>query len=389
MTAATRLDTTELPSRGRALTNPRESGRTVLLLASNGRLGYRVLRCVAAVESVRRVVVLGTRGESSWPTRGLRASRFCDEFVPLDGQYADEAPLAQVNAVAARYPDALIAPADMAATRFLAVSAGRLDAPCVPSPSLFALDLLARKDAFAAFCQAAEIPHPPTALAADLAEARRLVTARPPDRLAVIKPLLGQGGVGVKFVSPVEAGWRVDYAPILVQDYVPGSDLCASAFCENGRIIAFQAYRHVTRSVLGKTLHTSLDFFDAPQLRALVAKAAGRTRLSGMVNFDARLSDAGELMLIECNPRPWFTMQLAMLAGRNFARLWFDETLRRRGLPPVSASVALFPGALLSGPGRRPGAHMRHMARDLPYFLSVDGWSRLLAGFRPHQACLD
>jgi hypothetical protein len=378
------------PASGGAPGDIRRNGRTVLLLASNGRLGYRVLRCVAAVETVGRVIVLGSRGESSWTTSGLKASRYCAEFVVIERPYRDPKALAQVNAVVGRFHEPIIAPADLVTTRFVAEFASTLAAPCVPTPSLLALDLLARKDDFAAFCDAAGLPHPPTAVAADLQEARRLVAQRPPGRRLVLKPVLGQGGRGQRVITTGRADWRgIDYRPIIVQDYVAGSDVSASAFCDEGELVAFQAYRHVTRPVLGRPLHTGLEFFDLPALRDLAARAAARIGLNGMVNFDARLSEDGQLTLIECNPRPWFTMQFAMLAGRNFARLWFDEALRRRGLPPVTASVATFPGGLLCGAGRRPGAHLRHMWQDLRYFLAVDARGRLAAGFRLRKACLD
>ena len=383
MGAASEITCPVSPSRAAA----RGHGRTVLLLAANGRLGYQVLRCVQAVESVARVVVLGSIGESSWPTRGLRASRFCAEFIEAEQHFTSPGLVGQVDRVAERLGDAIIVPADLAATRFLAEHSRRLAAPCAPTPSLAALDLLARKDAFAAFCKAARLPHPPTIVAADDAEARRVLAQRAPGALAVLKPLGGQGGAGVRIVDAGDPHWRVRYRPILVQDYVPGRDLSASAFCEGGRVVAFQAYRHVTRLVGSKPVHTGIDFFGAPQFAALVERVAALAELNGIVNFDARLGADGRLALLECNPRPWFTMAMAMLAGNNFATLWFDADLRRRGMPSVERSLIMFPGALLGG--QTAGAHLRHMLADAWYYLSADAPSRAAVRLRRRNPSLD
>jgi hypothetical protein len=353
-----------------------------LLLVANGRLGYRVLRCLAALDDVGAVIVLGSRGESSWPTEGLSRSRFCSEFVRAEWGYDDPRTANQVNRIADRYSDLRVMAADLATNLFLSRFGKAISAETFGAPNASALGGLARKDAFSRFCAEAKLPHPRTTVAADLAELERILAARA-HQLFVLKPVDGQGGTGVRFASSSH-GWRdIDYRPIVVQDYVPGSDLCASAFCRAGRIEAFQAYRHICKQVLGWPVHIGMEFFDSPRLRDLVAAVAARTSLDGIVNFDARQTPAGEVLLIECNPRPWFTMQLAMLAGANLLRSCFDEQGLAGPAEPVKTTLPLFPGGLLNLGGGFPWTHVRHMAADSWYYLSADWVSRIL---RPARA---
>ena len=107
-----------------------------------------------------------------------------------------------------------------------------------------------------------------------------------------------------------------------------------------------------------------------------------------MVNFDARGVD-DDLVLIECNPRPWFTMQLAMLAGTNFAAFWLDEIQRRRGAAAIERSLPLFPGGLIPSHRGLPWAHAAHMLRDAGYYLSADISSRIAALLRGSGSALD
>lgn len=352
------------------------AGATVLLLVSNGRLGYRVLRCLAALEKqVSAVLVLGSRNESSWSTRGLASSRYCTAWIEAKWGYRDWRTAEQINLIAADYPRLLVFAADMLTTEFLARFGEAIDCEVCPSPGARALARLARKDDFAKFCRDAAIPHPATVVARDLEAAKRLVAARPADQRLVLKPLNGQGSTGVRIIRASRPDWNaIDYAPILIQDFVPGSDLCAAAFCRDGRVMLFQAYRHVHRRVLGKGINVGIEFFEDAALHDLVGRAAKHAGLNGLVCFDARRTDTGDLVLIECNPRPWFTMHLAMLAGINFVSCAVDAA---RPPPfPVSTFIGVVPGGIVA-PGGPPWIHARHIARDASYFLSEDLTARI------------
>lgn len=346
-------------------------GATILLLVSNGRLGYRVLRCLAALPGqVSRIVVLGSRNESSWPTRGLAGSRYCTAWIEAEWGYRDPRTAEQINRIAADHLNLRVFAADMLTTEFLARFGDAIECAVCPSPSADALARVACKDDFARFCHDGALPHPQTGVASDLDEAKRLVAARPADQRLVLKPLNGQGSTGVRVVEAGRPDWEaIDYAPILIQDFVPGSDLCAAAFCRGGRVTTFQAYRHVHRPILGRMVNVGIEFFPDPELCELVGKATRRIGFEGLVSFDARRTATGGLVLIECNPRPWFTMHLAMLAGINFASLAVGVTEGR--FSAVNTFLRVVPGGVLA-PDGKPWVHARHIARDWLYFLSVD-----------------
>ena len=101
MTPAERLLEAGTLDRRRPRSAPKVAPRGVLMLAANGRLAYRVLRCVAELPSVGELIVLGRRGESSWSTSGLARSRYCNRFVRAEHRFTDPRTVGQVNALAA------------------------------------------------------------------------------------------------------------------------------------------------------------------------------------------------------------------------------------------------------------------------------------------------
>lgn len=353
---------------------------TVLLLVADGRLGYRVLRCMAEV--AERVIVLGSCGECRWKTKGLAKSRFCAAFVQATWGFQDRRTVDQINDLASRHPGAVVVAADLPSACFLAAFGDSLSARTGPVPAAQVLRRLARKDDFAQLCAEAGIPHPETAVASDLADLRRLLRGKPHAKIFMLKPLDQDGGAGVRKVRASEADrLNLPYAPILVQEFLDGEDLSASAFCVQGRVLVFQAYRHVVRRLLRKTVHGRMEFFDCPRLRDLAGQVVAHTRCSGVINFDARRTPEGEISLIECNPRPWYNMHLAMLVGLNFAKYCVDgcDVSSESGGVRAAVSLApwglLFPRHLASLP-----KHARHILADAGYYLSVD-WPQRAALF--------
>jgi hypothetical protein len=363
-------------SRGRQ----RAAGPTVLLLVADGRLGYRVLRCMAEVAG--RVIVLGSSGESPWDTKGLAKSRFCAAFVEATWGFRDWRTVDQVNGLASRHPGAVVVAADLPSVCFLAAFRDFFSAPTGPVPDMAALRRLARKDDFARLCAEAGIPHPETTVAPDLAALRRLLHGKPYAKTFMLKPVDREGGAGVCKVFPSQAPWLdLPYAPILVQDFLDGEDLSASAFCVEGHVLVFQAYKHVVRRLLGKTVHGRMEFFDSPRLRDLVGQVVAHTRCSGVVNFDARRTPEGEISLIECNPRPWYHMHLAMLVGLNFAKYCVHGCDAPSASGGVRAAISLAPGGLLFPRDLASlRKHALHILADAGYYLSVD-WRQRRALF--------
>jgi hypothetical protein len=80
------------------------------------------------------------------------------------------------------------------------------------------------------------------------------------------------------------------YAPILVQDFVEGEDLSASAFCVDGRVLVFQAYKPVVRTFSRQDDPRRDGVLRLPQPSDLVGRAAALARCATEWSISTRAS---------------------------------------------------------------------------------------------------
>lgn len=341
--------------------------RNVLLIAHAHQAPYRVMRCAAAVGA--KVHVFAGPG-----ARSLAASRYCAALrdFPLDPAPNPDIAIARIEAYAHAHAIDMVLPADAVATRFLASIRARLSVPTFPIPDLATFDTLATKDRFMHFCRAHGIRHPEGHL---LANREALQAALANDCIplpAILKPTDRWGSVGVVKIDAANAheiAAKIDYAPILVQDYVEGVDRSISIFAVNGR---------VTKQVTYCYPDGAFTFAAEPELARIAGDIARDLRLDGVFNFDARIEVDGTVWLLECNPRFFFTMDAAMVAGANFASLEQGD-----GIVGVADGELRQPEALLKRllkgrlPNRRDLKMLLHWLKDPIYFaLAVAGYKR-------------
>ncbi len=341
------------------------SGRTrVLLVASVFNLPYRVLRCARAAGA--EVYVLGDTG-----ARGLRLSRYCQRYIPsaciIHGG-RDEALALEINCLVRELGASMVMPGDAPSTRALVACRDLIEAPCFPLPSLEQFDVLNDKWAFAQLCEELGIRYPATQLlpnAATLAQEIAMGRLEPP---LVAKPLSRSGNGGVVFIDGVDNERllnMINYQPVLVQKRISGQHIAASIFARAGKIEAFVANsfrRRVYATFLNEQIHSD------------IAKIVARLHLDGVYNFDMILRPDGSVYYLECNPRFYFYINLAMIAGVNFVK---------RGLPgaePPGAGYLAdgvrvrFPEAVLASLDFRCSKQDRGMAAyifsdPLPYLM--------------------
>ena len=325
-------DARRSPPKARGAARPR-----VLLVATVFKLPYRVLRCAA--EAGACVFVLGSGG-----AKGLRYSKYCQAFIdfegPIDGR-RDPVLALEINRLVRALSIELVAPADAASTRSLLELSPLIDAPCFPMPDLAAFDLLNDKWRFTQLCGELNILCPDSWLFDDVEQLRAQARGGDLPFPLIAKPLSQDGGAGcVEIADKSRLGKlsKVSYRPIIVQSYIPGADIGSSMFCRDGEIEAF-----LTHSYIGGVYKAHSE----PRIYDEMSKIARRLRLTGIFNFDMRLTDAGEVFFLECNPRVYYKMAMSMLAGVNFLAFGCPW---RRGLEAatVPSPVALpFPKAML------------------------------------------
>lgn len=285
---------------------PAKRGRDVLLLAAGFVAQYRVMRCAAAQGA--RVHVMGSGAAPS-----LSLSRFCHAYRPFDFGRDLQSAARAIDDYAERNGIDLVLPSDAPTTRFLASVRPLLSTANFPVPELAAFDELATKDRFMALSRRLAIPHPQGQVYASKAELIEAL-ARGELRLpAMLKPVDRAGSIGVVKIDAANAqtvAWQIDYAPVLAQDFIEGEDRSISIFCRDGAVLKRAIYEHP---------EGEFRFRKEPALEKLVGEIARELKLTGVFNFDARIDRQGRVWMIECNPRFFFNMDVAMVAGMNFA----------------------------------------------------------------------
>jgi hypothetical protein len=342
------------PARIVAATTRTMPGR-VLLVSSLISLPYRVMRVARAAGT--EVHVLGTER-----SRCLAHSRDCHGFtligVPITGEY-DPGLAEEINRAIHGLGIDMVLPGDAEATRSLIAIRQALDAPCFPMPSLAQFDLLNNKWKFTGLARELGLLCPQSWLARDATELRELVEAGKIRLPAIAKPVNHDGSLGVLKLDPSGALAqieKIDYAPIIVQEFIPGRDIGASIFCAHGEIKAFIAHelRHATYHTL-----------DEPAIEIALARVAARLGLDGVFNFDMRLTSSGRIYYLECNPRFFFKMFQSMIAGVNFVAFGFGGD--GPTTPPTGAAVRM-PKALAAAALTTPWRITRRDIAMLRYF---------------------
>jgi hypothetical protein len=292
--------------------------RTVLLLANEFVSQYRVLRCAAMTGA--RVHVMGPD-----KARSLALSRFCAAYHPYSfgneaylGGNADLDPknvAAKIDQIAHEHGIDMVLPSDALTTRLLSTMQPHLATRSFPVPDVATFDALATKDAFMAFCHARNLLHPQGQVFATVDELRDAVAEKRVRFPAMFKPVNRAGSIGVVRVDESNVQdllARIDYAPILAQDFIAGEDRCITVTAVNGSVVKEVIYWHPDGV---------FHFRREPEISRIIANIVRELDLTGVFNFDARIGTDGRVWMIECNPRFFFNMDVTAVAGMNFVAL--------------------------------------------------------------------
>lgn len=302
----------------------------VLLLSNRSGISYKVMRC--AVAAGASVTILGDDRSLD-----LKASRYCSAFhaspCPIEIGHAD-ALVDEINRIVGSTRIDCILPGDGASTLLLSTISTRLHGPCFPLPPRSVYDILDDKSAFASVCRQLQVPAPDSRLFEDQASLIEALGAS--NGMGwITKPIGGEGGYGfVKLggVSPAEAMRRFDYRPVLLQEFIPGEDICISLFCRDGEVVSSVVYMHGDNSVY---------FTRDEGLERDATRIARHFKYSGVICFDARRRPDGKCFFIECNPRFWNNIDAAMITGANFVEIGLPTNETRVQRPSTRRDIEL------------------------------------------------
>ena len=309
----------------------------VLMVATDFTTPYRVLRCAHSCGA--QVFVLGNAG-----ARPLRFSRYCERVIVSDciihgGR--DEALALEINCLAREHNITLVMPADAPSVRAVIASRDLIETACFPLPNLDQFDILNNKWEFAQLCKELGVRHPSTRLMPDATALAHEIARGSIEFPLIVKPLgrCASGGVIVLDGSnTMEKLSKINYMPILVQQFVAGEDIGASVYAKTGQIESFLNHR-----LRDGIYSASQD----EQICSDIAKIVNRFQLEGVYNFDMILAADRAVYYLECNPRFFYKINLSMIAGINFVGRGIPGTSPQGTDTILSGVQVRFPKALL------------------------------------------
>ncbi|MBD9477530.1 ATP-grasp domain-containing protein [Pseudoxanthomonas sp. PXM02] len=153
---------------------------------------------------------------------------------------------------------------------------------------------------FAGIAAACGMPAPATTRLRTLDEAREWASGRG----VVLKPEYSRFGVHVRLYPegiPAAAPELPALGDWVVQEFLPGQELCSYAIAHRGRLLAHAVYRPSYR--LRRSSSYYFEPVDRPAIREAVDALVRHTRYSGQLSFDWIEGTDGIARVLECNPR--------------------------------------------------------------------------------------
>lgn len=256
-------------------------------------------------------------------TRLLRHSLLISDYLEtaLDGG-DDEAVIERIHRFAGKTVQVMLIPADSVAARWVDRVGASLAVSVIPAPNAGMLDRFDNKWHFYQFCRAHGLPVPQSRYAADKRQLYFDDTAARLGLPFIIKPVNEQASIGTYVVANEDAYRRhvldndaYQYAPLIAQRYIAGSDVGIDLLAVDGKIEALAIQRRIDPTHDG----SRIEFFPHAGLEEAAHIIARKSHYTGVMNIDARIdSMTGAIYLLESNPRFWRSLSASVWCGLNF-----------------------------------------------------------------------
>ena len=331
--------------------------QSAVLLCSDSVLGHGVLKALHSA-AVKPQLIYDQRRAAS-----LKYSRLAAKLLASDDFDKDaDRIVSHINAAHRRGSADIVLASDLAGLQVLAKNRAALEAPLFPMPAYDVLMQLADKWSFYELCLRLNLGTPRTVMFSSVS-AVDLKTVQELGYPVVVKPRLMAGGEGVRVVATeddlrrsVLADPAYTYAGIIVQEYIPGSDIGLGLFARNGKV------EHAATFNCGENWSTLVT--PRHELVSLGERVIADTTYSGVANFDARVeAGTGRIRLLECNPRFFHRITATRMCGLNFL------------LPGLNSATQ--PTLLTEGTYYSPNE-----------LATARGWGRIVSGEWPVGAAL-
>lgn len=295
-----------------------KSDTKILLLAGSTDLNIKVLYCLYPVFKNIHVVVNHSNSVIKY-SRYRKKFDFIHWSLIKGDQVKSVADLQEYCKI---HEIEVILPGDIAASGFMNKHKDVFSAQkTFPTMSADELERIDNKWLFGQDLMKAGLSTPETILiekVGDISDDRKSEIEEKIGFPLILKPLFGEASHGIEKITSFD-GLKMyaknkiseETLPILLQTYIDGYDVGYSVLAEQGEV--------KTKAVQLIEQEDVLEYCRREDIEALGEKIVKLINYSGPANFDMRIDyHTGEIYVIECNPRFWFTITSAMWQGLNF-----------------------------------------------------------------------
>ena len=125
----------------------------------------------------------------------------------------------------------------------------------------------------------------------------------------------GAKGMGMYSISDLDSHDDFEfYEPVIAQEFLSGAEYSVDCFCEHGKVL-FGCTKINYAMDLGVSIYS--EVVDRKDIVDLCIPICNEFELDGLVGFDLKEDNNGNVYVIECNPRPTATISLIAKAGVN------------------------------------------------------------------------
>ncbi len=160
--------------------------------------------------------------------------------------------------------------------------------------------------------------------------------------------------------------------PWVAQEFLTGQQICTYSVASGGRLLAHAAY--ATEFTAGPGACIAFEPCDQPEIEAWVRRFVKGFPADGHIAFDFIVTDAGEALPLECNPRATSGVHLL---GDELADLMFGalpaQTLRPAADARAMIAMAMFSFGLASVRSRRELRRWTQVVRGSYDVIAVPG----------------
>lgn len=301
---------------------------SVLIPDGDSYFALPALQCLGNIKNIK-IYVLSNNAWSS-----IRLSRYTTQFFTFPKERGDEGRLNEIMNIVKKKKIDIVLPIDIPTIRYLSDHGNELRkiTSVAPYPNAETFDTVVDKWLLAEWLRVNNLPGPTTILyQTDHGFEEQLAALKFP---VLIKPLKGDGGIGIKFFDNASSllnfcKEHIRPEEFIVQSYISGYDIDCSVLCQDGNILASTIQKRIINEPLffGPTMN--IDFLNDEKVYGLVKEIIGKLEWSGVVHFDLRYDEPGKKVhVIEMNPRFWGSIVGSFYAGVNFPHLAILQGLK-------------------------------------------------------------